>query len=196
MGEQANAFFLVPQARHAMLVQPERDEGARQDFVRSFKAFIQSGIVPGVHGIWHSEVKPGFARKEGREPRDRHEIRKLMVEHPVFQTYASMQRISQELQWDTVLDSVERELPEKIALARSVRAKPRCGSLALDPKLTPPRYVTGVDIHCMPGGYCGEQNPDDVAVGALYDRGVYLYSLGMMALQALTEILELLRSIS
>ena len=32
----------------------------------------------------------------------------------------------------------------------------------------------------MPGGYCGERGADDLAVGALYDRGVYLYALGMM----------------
>jgi SAM-dependent methyltransferase len=32
----------------------------------------------------------------------------------------------------------------------------------------------------MPGGYCGERGADDVAVGALYDRGVYIYALGMM----------------
>ncbi len=31
----------------------------------------------------------------------------------------------------------------------------------------------------MPGGYCGARGPDDVAVGALYDRGVYIYALGM-----------------
>ncbi len=184
MGESSNAFAAVPQARHAMLVEPERDELARQEFVRSFKAYIQSGIVPGVHATYHGEVKPSFAKREGREPRDRHEIRQLMVSHPVFRTYASMQRVSQELLWDTVLDSVERELPALIDKARAAAAR-RAGSappgtLALDPSLPLPKYVTGVDIHCMPGGYCGERRADDVAVGALYDRGVYLYALGMM----------------
>jgi len=184
MGSHSNAFAAVPQARHSMLVEPERDELARQEFVRSFKAYIQSGIVPGVHATYHSEVKPAFATREGREPRDRHEIRRLMVTHPVFRTYASMQRISQELLWDTVLDSVERELPALIEKGRAAAARrgdgQALGSLTLDPSLPLPKYVTGVDIHCMPGGYCGERGADDVAVGALYDRGVYLYALGMM----------------
>jgi len=184
MGSSSNAFAAVPQARHAMLVEPERDELARQEFVRSFKAYIQSGIVPGVHATYHGEVKPSFAMREGREPRDRHEIRQLMVPHPVFRTYASMQRVSQELLWDTVLDSVERELPALVDKGRAAAARrgdgAPLGSLVLDPSLTPPKYVTGVDIHCMPGGYCGERGTDDVAVGALYDRGVYLYALGMM----------------
>jgi SAM-dependent methyltransferase len=183
MGSNANAFAAVPQAAHGMLVEPERDELARQDFVRSFKAYIQGAIVPGVHATYQAEVKPGFGRRVGREPRDRHEIRKLMVHHPVFQTYASMQRVSQELLWDVVLDSVERELPalvDRARMAAAGRGGRTLGSLTLDPALPLPKYVTGVDIHCMPGGYCGERGADDVAVGALYDRGVYIYALGMM----------------
>ncbi|MCC6173268.1 MAG: hypothetical protein IT481_14700 [Gammaproteobacteria bacterium] len=122
MGSSSNAFAAVPQARHGMLVEPDRDELARQEFVRSFKAYIQSGIVPGVHATYHGEVKPAFAKREGREPRDRHEIRRLMVPHPVFQTYASLQRVSQELLWDVVLDSVERELPALVEKARAAAA--------------------------------------------------------------------------
>jgi SAM-dependent methyltransferase len=178
MGSQSNAFFAVPQAAHAMLVQPERDERARQEFVRSFKAYIQSGIVPGVHAVYQHEVKPGFEKTAGRAPRDRHEIRDLMVAHPMFRTYASMQRVSQELLWDTVLDSVERELPD--LMQRAEARGGAGGTLRLNPDLPLPKYVTGVDIHCMPGGYCGEGGAGDVAAGALYDRGVYLYALGMM----------------
>jgi hypothetical protein len=32
----------------------------------------------------------------------------------------------------------------------------------------------------MPGGYGGDGGAGDVTAGALYDRGVYLYALGMM----------------
>ena len=181
MGSKSNAFFSVAQARHGMLVDPDRDELARQEFVRSFKSYIQSGIVPGVHATYQNEVKPGFERRQGRAPADRHEIRSLMVEHPVFRTYASMQRVSQELLWDTVLDSVERELPELVARTRPAGgASATLGSLTLDPAVPAPRYVAGVDIHCMPGGYCGDGGHGDVTAGALYDRGVYLYALGMM----------------
>ncbi len=178
MGSGSNAFFAVPQAQHPLLVAPERDERARQDFVRSFKAYIQSDIVPAVHAVYHHEVRPDFERRHGRTPRDRHEIRELMVRHPMFRTYASLQRVSQELLWDTVLDSVERELPELVR--RSAATGGAGGTLRLDPNLPLPPYVTGVDIHCMPGGYCAEGGAGDVAAGALYDRGVYLYALGMM----------------
>ncbi|MCS6946837.1 MAG: class I SAM-dependent methyltransferase [Steroidobacteraceae bacterium] len=183
MGEHANVFAAVPQGRHDLLVQPERDERARQEFVRSFKAHIQSGIVPGVHAAWASEVRPRFVAEFGREPRDRREIRELMVQHPLFQHYASLQRVSQELMWETVLGSVERESARLAAraaeLRRPIDGRP-LGSLTLDPTVQPPHYVVGVDIHCMPGGYCADHGADDVAAGALYDRGVYLYALGMM----------------
>jgi SAM-dependent methyltransferase len=183
MGSRSNSFFSVPQAAHAMLVAPDRDEAARQEFVRSFKSYIQSGIVPGVHATWHGEVKPAFEKRAGRAPTDRHEIRGLMVDHPVFRTYASMQRVSQELMWDVVLDSVEREQPRletQAATQRTARSGRTLGSLRLDASLPLPKYVTGVDIHCMPGGYCQNRGDGDVAAGALYDRGVYLYALGMM----------------
>jgi ubiquinone/menaquinone biosynthesis C-methylase UbiE len=163
-----------------MLVEPDRDELARQEFIRGFKAYIQSGVVPGIHASYHNEVKPAFERREGRAPRDRHEIRTLMVQHPLFRTYASLQRVSQELLWDTVLDSVERELPALLERAKTRHGGTPRGSLTLNPALPLPKYAVGVDIHCMPGGYGGEGFTDDVTVGALYDRGVYLYALGMM----------------
>lgn len=180
MGEQSNTFFAVPQQRHDMLVTPDRDETARQEFVRGFKAFIQSGIVPGIHASYHNEVKPAFERQTGRSPRDRHEIRDLMIKHPLFQTYASLQRVSQELLWDVVLDSVERELPALMAQAGAGHGGTPLGSLTLDPSLDLPKYAVGVDIHCMPGGYGQDAGQGDVTAGALYDRGVYLYALGMM----------------
>jgi ubiquinone/menaquinone biosynthesis C-methylase UbiE len=133
-----------------------------------------------VHATYHNEVRPAFEKRTGRAPRDRHEIRTLMVQHPLFRTYASLQRVSQELLWDTVLDSVERELPVLVARANSRNAGKPLGSLSLNPDLALPKYAVGVDIHCMPGGYGGEGGAGDVTAGALYDRGVYLYALGMM----------------
>jgi SAM-dependent methyltransferase len=41
-----------------------------------------------------------------------------------------------------------------------------------------PRYVGAVDIHGMPGNYDTELGRDDVFAGALYDRGVFLRSMG------------------
>ena len=43
-----------------------------------------------------------------------------------------------------------------------------------------PSYHTAVDIHCQPGGYHTELTADDVAAGAVYDRGVYIYAMSRL----------------
>jgi SAM-dependent methyltransferase len=86
-----------------------------------------------------------------------------------------MQRVSQELLWDVVLDTIERE-GGSVAKSNGSAG----GSLTLDPLLPLPRYAVGVDIHCMPGGYGQDRGEGDIAAGALYDRGVHLYAMGYL----------------
>ena len=169
---------LMPQAEHPMLPVPNASERSRQDFVRSLKAVLQSDVEPGLEKLYHAKIKPEYVRVHGKEPDDRREIRQAIIKDPYFHAFGSLTRVSQELQWDTVLDSVERQLPELEARAKI--PEPKLGSLTLDPDLELPRYVTGVDIHCMPGGYTHDAGADDVTAGALYDRGVFVYAMGMM----------------
>jgi 2-polyprenyl-3-methyl-5-hydroxy-6-metoxy-1,4-benzoquinol methylase len=88
-----------------------------------------------------------------------------------------LRRTSQHLLWSTVADCIERQATE---LSEAARIKDPRGSLLLDPDLELPWYQWDVDIHAMPGGYRGEYGDNDVSVGALYDRGVYLYAMGQM----------------
>ena len=75
-------------------------------------------------------------------------------------------------------EAIDRHADELSTRAKSVVRG--LGSLRLDPDLDIPWYNAEVDIHAMPGGYRGEYFADDVAVGALYDRGVYVYAMGQM----------------
>jgi SAM-dependent methyltransferase len=165
------------QAQHAMLPSQTHDEKSRQEFAKSLKGSIQSGLLPGLGAIYQTRVAPTFERANGRAPADRRDIRSGMVKDPYFQLYASINRIAQELLWDSTNLSVERELPELIEKARALSASTKA-QLVIPEGFKPPRYVTALDIHCMPGGYCSEVCEDDVSVGALYDRGVFLYSMG------------------
>lgn len=169
---------VLQQTEHPMLAAPNAAERSRQDFVRSFKEILQSDVLGDLETIYKGRVVKDWKRKHGAAPANRHEIRKAMVVNPYFQTFASLSRVSQELLWDTVIDTVERQLPE---LEKNARVNGNAlGSLTLDPSLKLPKYVTGVDIHCMPGGYTHERGADDLAVGAVYDRGVFVYAKGMM----------------
>jgi ubiquinone/menaquinone biosynthesis C-methylase UbiE len=164
------------QADHPMLPKPTANEAAAQEFVKSLRAFIQSSLLPGLRPVLEKRAAPRYKAATGKAPETRHEIREAMKADPYFQTYASTNRIAQELLWTSVQTSIERQLPE---LKATADALPKgLGSCRTDPEFEPPRYVTALDIHCMPGGYAPDYGDYSFAAGALYDRGVYLYGLG------------------
>ncbi|MBC2669881.1 class I SAM-dependent methyltransferase [Novosphingobium piscinae] len=165
------------QAPHAALPEATADEASRQEFAKSLKGFIQSTLLPGLGPVYQTRVARTFEREHGRPPADRRDIRTGMVKDLYFQHYAATNRIAQELLWESVSSSVDRQLPELIAKARDLSAG-SAAQLVIPEGFQPPRYVTALDIHCMPGGYCSEACPEDISVGAVYDRGVYLYSMG------------------
>ena len=167
------------QAPHGALPTATHDEASRQEFTKALKGFIQSTLLPGLTPVYQNTVAPAFAKEHGRPPADRRDIRSAMVRNLYFQNYAAVNRIAQELLWESVNVALDRQLPEQLskakALSESTKAK-----LVIPEGFVPPRYVTALDIHCMPGGYASEIAPDDVTAGALYDRGVYLYAMGYM----------------
>jgi SAM-dependent methyltransferase len=166
------------QLYHAMLPKATHDEKARQEYARAFREYTINHVLPGNRMVYENKVVPQWKREKGRAPKDRMEIRDAMEKEPYFQDYANLYRVSQELLWESVTHTVERQLPDLIEKAKTNGKA--LGSLTLDPNFEVPRYITAVDIHCMPGNYHSEQAPDDVAVGAIYDRGVFLYAMGML----------------
>ena len=168
---------IFQQAEHDMLPERTHDEASRQEFTKSLKGFIQQTLLPGLQPIYENRVAPAFEKAEGRKPQNRQDIRKGMVDDGYFQMYASINRIAQELLWESTNVSIDRQLPELIEKAKTLSEKADT-KLVIPEDFVPPRYVSSIDIHCMPGGYCSEVTEDDVAAGVLYDRGVYLYTMG------------------
>ncbi len=163
------------QTQHAMLPDASHDEGARQEFSVTLAGHVARNVQGGTRKIYDTKVEPAFRRKQNRKP-NRLEVRRALLEEPYYQMWSSLKRTTQEILFDSVGESVERQLPALIK-----RAKPsgrRKGSLTLDPAVKVPTYLSAVDIHCMPGNYHGEIAADDVYAGALFDRGIYLYGLG------------------
>ena len=154
------------QRQHDALPVATHDEASRQEFTKSLKGFIQSSLLPGLTPIFQNKVVPAFEREHGAPPRDRREIRKAMVRTLYFQNYAATNRIAQELLWESVNVSLDRQLPELLEasarLSNSTRAK-----LDIPQDFEAPRYVTALDIHCMPGGYATEITENDITAGAL-----------------------------
>jgi SAM-dependent methyltransferase len=166
------------QFQHPMLPQTTHDELARQKFVESMKNYIFKKINPGNRIIYEKIAKPKFESIHQRPPQNRFEIREVMEQEPYYQWWGALMRINQEMLWEAVNTSVERQLPTLIDSAKDKGGE--LGTLTLDPDFKIPTYQTAVDIHCMPGSYHSEFSENDVAAGATYDRGVYLYGLGWL----------------
>lgn len=173
-----SALNTFQQIDHPILPEASADELSRQEFVKSFKGYVQNNILPGLKLSYEVRSAPAYAKVKGERPKDRWAVREAMKHDPYFQGYISLQRISQELMWRSVIDSVDRQLPDLIDMVGNI--KPVGGTLELAPEFVPPHYTTALDIHCMPGGYAGVVADNDVAAGAVYDRGVYLYAMGYM----------------
>lgn len=162
-----------------MMPHADHDELARCEFVRDLKGHLTRDLRPGNQLAYERLAAPRFRRANKRPPRDRHEVRKLMLAEPVYQTWAALQRTSQEMLWDAAVDPVERDLPVLIDRARVGRGRKK-GTLTLDSRVVPPRYIAAADVHCMPGGYATERTEDDVAAGAIFDFGVHWYTGGKL----------------
>src|SRR5690554_4701620 len=117
------------QLRHAALPRASHDEAARQAFVQSLKLHLATKVVPGNRAVYERQVRPAFERRHGRPPADRHEVAALMRDVPFYQLWGSLQRCSQEMCWNAVLESIERQWP---ALQEALQPKPDArGSLTL-----------------------------------------------------------------
>ncbi len=165
------------QHEHAALPRANHDERARQEFTKSLKQFVQQGLLPGLTPVYQNRAAKAFEKEHGKPPADRWDIRKAMVKDLYFQHYAATNRIAQELLWESVIGSVERQLPELEKAVAELSAS-SAATLESDTAFPVPRYISELDIHCMPGGYASEVSGQDIAQGAVYDRGVYLYSMG------------------
>ena len=166
----------MQQAVHPMLPVANHDEAARQDFVFSLRQEVVFHAKTGSRKVFETRVEPAFRKQMGRAPQTRHEVRTALLRDEYGQLVSALRRTTQELMWDSVGESVERQLSGLIAKAR-IKARP-LGSLRLDPALQIPRYQTAIDIHGMPGNYHTDLTRDDVFDGALYDRSGYIRSTG------------------
>ena len=164
------------QLDHAALPKATHDEFAREEFCASLRKVFTTELFPGASDVYYKKVLPEFEHRHGRAPGSPKEAKAAMEESFYFRGMNVVGRAAQELLWDVVGESIERQADDLSALAKP---KPgELGTLRLNPDLEIPRYIDAVDIHVMPGNFHTELADDDVFAGALYDRGVYVFSFG------------------
>ncbi|MEQ9564726.1 MAG: hypothetical protein RLN85_02735, partial [Pseudomonadales bacterium] len=123
------------QFAHDVLLRRTSEEQSRQAFAKNLKIHLATSISPGNRVVYDNDIAPELAKKLGREPKTRHEIRKPMESHPYYRMWSSLQRSSQEVMWDAVGESVERQLDDLIERAKKLGKGQTKGSLRLDPSL-------------------------------------------------------------
>ena len=164
------------QQPHAVLPTATHDEAAREGFCAALRKYFTTELFPGTRELYAAQLLPAFEAEHGRKPENLKEVTALMEGTYGYRATNLIGRTAQELVWDTVGESIERQLD-----TLDHNAKPRpddLGTLKLNPALPIPRYVQAVDIHVMPGNFHTDRSNDDIYAGALYDRGVHVFAFG------------------
>src|SRR4051812_43916375 len=117
---------------HAMFPDATHDEQAMQSFIKTLRVQVL-GEFRGSSTALLNRVEPALREANGGRAPSRKQLREAMRVIPQHRWSSSMLRVTQEMLYDTVGPSVERQLPELISRARALRG--RRGSLTLHPEL-------------------------------------------------------------
>jgi SAM-dependent methyltransferase len=150
---------------------PTHDEVARQGLVSALRKHAIVDMKAALQADYENRVQPKLAA-EGRAPKSWREIETAMETEPSFRFYSTVRYHAQEMAYQSVLDPIERALPEMIDIAReTAAANPADGSLTIRPEFKVPPYVSALDVHLAPGCFHSEHTDDDVAQGAIVYLG-------------------------
>lgn len=155
-------------ASHPMMPSTTHDEAAEQLFVRDLKVFLTEQVEP-AHRALADALDPGDA-----EPNRVRQVYEALHQTDAFRAWASVRRSSQELMWDAVIRSVDRQAE---ALHARLPERTAGGGVETDRAFEVPSYIGAADIHLMPGGYARDIGTD-LSQGAIMDRGGAVYMLG------------------
>jgi len=166
-------------ADHEMLARQTADETAQQRFVLALKRHVATAMRPGVGLAYAKQAQPAFEAEHGRAPANREEAEVALDASPHYRFTKAVNRISQEMMWQTVGETVYREKDRLEAAAERLTGPSAKGSLTLDPDMTPEAVYNDCFIHLQPEGYL-PADPDgrSIVAGAFYESGGRLYSMG------------------
>jgi ubiquinone/menaquinone biosynthesis C-methylase UbiE len=153
---------------HPMMPQTTHDEFALEAFLVSMRGHLIQEMDPLDRRLVTDCVAPRVEQRTGSKPTTSAEIRADLEAEPFHQAWLTLQRLYQDMLWNAIGESVDRQRDELDA-QRSALAAPR-GSLELDPSFEVPRYIAAFDHHRMAGSYHAEARADDLKPGAMYDR--------------------------
>jgi SAM-dependent methyltransferase len=164
--------------RHALLADTTHDERARFDAIAHFARFLADGVAPAVRTAYETRASAAYRQEHGHEPANRAEASEALAADPSYQAWSALRRGLMENRQLIGRMVVLRQADALAAKARELNTGQP--TLRLDASFSAPRYLSAVDIHCMPGGYVTERIPEDVTGPANYDAGIFATVGGTM----------------
>lgn len=164
--------------RHAVFPETTHDEVERINYLAQMNRHLSTSVVPGVRAAFDTVVAPEFEKKNGREIANRHEARKALLDNYTFCFWSAARRATMEQRQQAGRWTAIRQRDQLARIADDLTKGD--DRLQLDPSLAIPRYVSGVDHHCMPGSYHSEYFPGDVTNGANYDHAGFVTTAGLL----------------
>ena len=94
---------------HEMFANPDHDEESRENFVKEMMIHVSTDLMAGKRKLYQNVVKPKFISLNQRTPKNRHEVRHHMEKEWYNQAWGSLRRTTQEMMFDSIGESVERQ---------------------------------------------------------------------------------------
>jgi ubiquinone/menaquinone biosynthesis C-methylase UbiE len=168
---------MVMTLQHDMAPERTAEDMARARFVSGLRSFILNDLAADLKTAYDRRAAPAFRQQHGRPPANSDEVHAAMRGDPAFAVYSACRVEAQHMVWESVIPSVEREREKLEGLAERTGA---VEAVDLDPAMPVPGNVSAIDVHLMPGAYAGEIGGAMVGPGAVYDRGLAIFSMGLM----------------
>lgn len=159
------------QEEHGVLAIPDEYELPEQAFYMAMREFLTDRLAPAVRDSYEELETANI----GQSSKDRREIRDRMLEEPSFLNWSTLRRGTQELMWAAIDRSIDRQAT---LIEDRVDELARKNGVPSEYRVAFAEYLDGFEIHCMPGGY--GPDGDTWRAGALYDRGVFVYTMGQL----------------
>ena len=143
---------------HAMMPEATHDEAARFAHVVSLKNYLMRNLEPKWRAYVDDTLAPQFSAAGRDSAEEYRDLEKRLAKLGAYRTWQALTVAAQEEMWRSVGTCVDRQLPELESRAQATSG----GSVRTDESFVPPRYLSKVDIHLMPGGYAADRGGEDV----------------------------------
>jgi SAM-dependent methyltransferase len=163
--------------RHAVFPNTSHDEIARLNYLAQMNRHLATRVMPFVKAAWDQRVEPAL-NAEQTQAQDRHDVRRALLQDPVFRTWSALRRLTMEQRQQAGRWTTLRQAQTLAAAAAALNDGD--DHLILDEQIQIPRYVSAVDHHTMAGSYHTERFAGDISGAANYDHAIFATTGGLL----------------